>query len=177
MHYFEDNLATKKKSQTNKRSKFLISIVILSFMSLQAVAASAKLCPINLLSQESETFCDPNLYPFLHYPMYSKPIYEGYKVEQYRLFGILTDSTEIAINPEDLNLNFWLFREQVIYPILKNEQHKIQLAIKRYKAENKVNLVSLRLENHPVIVTKKGSRSGEIEVVKTIQTKELRARK
>lgn len=169
----------ENQSQGNlaKKSSLIISGLIFLFLALQLTAISRLLCKGQILTFLRGKACDPALYPFLTYPMYGEPRYAGHNIIQYFVYGTLADGQEVTILPEDLGFHFWLFDEHLIKPLLTDNRDKIQEAIALYQELHQEQLTSLRLENHPLVVSKQGAKPGEIEVIKTFSTTQLQGAK
>ena len=165
----------ENQSQANlgEKSSLIISGLIFLFLALQFTAISKLLCKRQILPFLSGQACDPALYPFLEYPMYGEPRYAGHNIIQYFVYGTLADGREVIISPEDLGFHFWLFDEHLIKPLLADDQEKIQEAIALYQDLHQQQITSLRLENHPLVVSKQGATPGENQVIKTFSSTQL----
>ncbi|WP_139294981.1 MULTISPECIES: hypothetical protein [Planktothrix] len=108
---------------------------------------------------------DPDLYPFLDYPIYPGARYEGVNINQYFLIGILEDGTEVTITSNDLNSSHDNFLRNILPQIEKQNLKLIENYVKIYEQKSSFNLVRLRLENHPLVITREGVNSTEKEVV------------
>ena len=147
------------------------SLIILGFLTLQTVAAFRILCPPGTLLHLAplRLLCSPSLYPFLDYPMYSDSFREGHKIEQFLVFGVLEDSTEVSILPVDLGLNFWLFRMGFVSSLLQGNRERMETYIELYHRKHQRQLIALRLENHPLVLSKEGVNQAPPQVLKAIQ--------
>ena len=154
----------------SRRIISLSSFIIVIFLVLQAVAAFRILCLPKSLSFFSflRISCPPALYPFLDYPMYSEPHREGDKIGQFSVVGILEDSTEIPILPEDLGLNFWLFRSVFMEALLQDKRDELRSFIKIYHARHRKQLTGLRLENRRWFISREGLREAPSQVFKSV---------
>lgn len=141
-----------------------ISLIILTYLGLQAGVTFGIFCP---------RFCPPWLWPFLTYPMYRNPHYEGEKFDRYFVFGTLENATEVPILPEDVGTDFWVFEKSFITPLLKDDRQNIKKFVELYQSRHKRKLVSLRLETHPLLISKQGGIASPTQVIKTIQLKAL----
>ena len=50
-------------------------------------------------------------WPFLTYPMYAGPRYDGDRFNEYQLFAETEGGERIALEAEDFGYSYWLFRE------------------------------------------------------------------
>ena len=145
------------------REKFnfaFISFVILSIIILQAAAS---------LGIVSKFFYNDRLWPILDYPMYSSAHYQGDSIDQYFLYGLLEDGSELPIPKEDLGLNFWKFLRGPVYAIIQDDVKLLNKYVKLYEDLHNQRLIGLRLENQPLILTKQGINPIPAQIVKTIQ--------
>jgi hypothetical protein len=145
------------KEQYKSLTKVSLSILIFSILSLQFSMAFLRFCPENRL----KSLCpripdDPAFYPFLDYPMYAGAMYEGVQVDQYFLFGVLEDGTEIPISEQEIQISRYNFIRKILPKIQDQNLMIIQEYVKIYEKNSQKNLVKLRLENHPLVITREG---------------------
>jgi hypothetical protein len=57
--------------------------------------------------------------------MYGEAFYEGDQIHQPLVFGVLENSTEVSILPEDLGLDFWLFSKGFVHALLYDDHEQI----------------------------------------------------
>ncbi|MGF1480881.1 MAG: hypothetical protein ACFB4I_15580 [Cyanophyceae cyanobacterium] len=165
-------MSNTDKTNFNKLVSLPISLVILLVLSFQALADLKKACP------EAQSWCsrlgsDPYFYPFLTYPMYSRRYYEGDKIEQYVLLGLLSDSSQVTILPEDLGMGFWLFQKNVIKAVIENDSEQIAQFVEQYQNTHNKTLTGLQLENHPLVLSRDSVSPGEPTVLKSIRLNAL----
>jgi hypothetical protein len=161
----------------------LTSLVIVTFLVLQTVAGFGGLI---LGSPPPSSYMyllhSPWSWPFLDYPMYAPPRYEGESIDQYFVFGTLEDSSEVPIRPDDLGLDFWLFSGitqgiGVVPALLRHDTKRIQDYIDLYRSRHNKRLVALRLENHPLILLRGGVKPGTPQVLKTFRFESIEQEK
>ena len=137
----------------------LVSLFILLFLLLQGYAAFGYY---------------GRLWPFLDYPMYSYSKHIGDSIDNYLLYGIQSDSTQVAILPEDLGLNFWKFLWGPVRAIRFNDNKEIQKYVSLYQSKRNYKLFGLQLMNNPLILTEEGVVPlPSPEVVNTVNVKEF----
>jgi hypothetical protein len=68
---------------------------------------------LQLFASQNPGYSAPYFWPFMDYPMYSPPYYEGSGHDQHYVVGIREDMSEVSIHPDDLGLNFWRFRNSL----------------------------------------------------------------
>lgn len=144
----------------------LVSLVIVIVLAFQAAATFRLLCPparINL----PQIVCEPATWPFVNYNMYSQPYYAGDLLNQYVLYGIVPDETEIIILPHDLGLTIFQF-EDFINALLNQDIQQARIYAKEYETQQRKSLRGMRLENHPVALLESGWREDAARVVMTI---------
>jgi hypothetical protein len=131
--------------------------VILVVLALQGIAA-AGLTPGPV--EES-----PFLWPFLDYPMYTQPHYEGDGVPRYRVTGITGDGREVEITPETLGTDYWIYQDAFLYSFMYRPQRdELEPGVRMYEGRHGVSLVEVRLENRPLVVTREGTVDGAPEL-------------
>lgn len=170
-----------RKSQDNPSKlalTLLISLVILGFLGLQLYTAQhlRVFWPKFRLQYAHKLLKPPKvpaLWPFIDYPMYNYPKYEGDKLNQYFIFGILEDSTEVLIRPEDLGLNYWIFMYGFKESLRKGNDKDIKNFAKLYESRHNKKLLGLRFEDRPLVLSKERVVPGSPEVVKNIKLEDL----
>jgi hypothetical protein len=177
-------IATGVQNSFKKLAVASISFVIATFLVLQAVAGFAPLildgpaghrtAAVARLFSNVYLVFPPMLWPFLDYPMYCLPHHKGDALDRYFVFGTLEDSTEVPIFPEDLGLHFWQFYGQsqqigVVVALLRENNKLIKTYVELYQSRHNKRLLGLRLENHPLILSREGANPGPRQVLKRIQ--------
>jgi hypothetical protein len=161
-----------------KRALGLISFVILILLILQGAATFRLFCPPLCISQSFSSyriFCSPALWPIIDYAIYHIPHYEGEKLDQPLLFGILEDFTEVQIFPEDLGLpsTRWAYREGLVSALDQATDEAVRKYVESYERRRFKKLIALRLENRPLVLSKIGLNPGQAEVLQTIHLSSL----
>lgn len=159
-----------KSSKQRQTTTWLISGIILLFLLLQAGMTFRVFCPPKPLKFLSflRVGCAPTLWPFVDYPMYSIPHYKGEKISRHFLFGILEDNREVLIQPQDVNLGFWIFEDQFLDPIRRNDQEKIRRAAALYENIKQQNLLGFRMEDRPFVIEREGAIPGKTKTFRMI---------
>jgi hypothetical protein len=114
------------------------------------------------------TVCSRELWPFLDYPMYSQVYFEGERLTRYAVIGVLEDSTEVQVLPEDLGGDFTFFRNHALKGLKDGNDHRISNVAEAYYQVNNTTLKGLRLENHPWILAREGMKDGSPEVLSSV---------
>jgi len=164
-----------KNLKQNQVATWLTSGIILLFLVLQAGMTFRVFCPPKPLGFLSflRVGCAPKLWPFVDYPMYSIPRHQGDKINQYFVFGILEDNREVLIQPHDLDLNFWIFEDQVIDAIRKKNQEQIRRSAILYQSIKHQKLLGFRLEDRPLMIGREGAKAGTVKTLRTIRLDQL----
>lgn len=140
--------------------RLAVSAVIFAVLGVQAIAA------FGLTPGPVER--SPFLWPFLDYPMYTQPHYEGDAVPRYRVVGVTEDGREVEITPESLGTDFWIYRNAFLFSFrFRGERHELESGVQLYELRHGVSLLEVRLENRPLVVTREGTMDGEVVRVGT----------
>src|SRR5688500_19069628 len=68
-------------------------------------------------------------WPIVAYPMYKEPHYDGDRVwYDVRTFAVLADGTRVELVRDDLGFDFWVYWQNVVQPIYKQEKRVVRLA-------------------------------------------------
>lgn len=158
---------------------YSVSLLILTILFLQAAIGFREVCPRSKYKLLSSFLIPchfpspPAFYPFLDYPMYSQPHYEGEQVDRYLLFGISENSATVPILPTDVGLTVNSFRKNVVRALLNNDREKLRAFVSLYQKKHKKTLIELRLENYPLTFSEEGIKPGAREITKAIVVKDL----
>jgi hypothetical protein len=145
------------------------SLVILFFLLFQAAATFRVLCPPESLDALASlrVACAPKLWPFLDYPMYADSHQAGETINRFQVVGTLKDSKEVVISPEDLGMNFWLF-QPFVHALGQGDIAEIKRYAAQYESRQGVELVQLRLETRPAVMTRQGVTFKPLKVVREV---------
>jgi len=148
------------EAETRSLGRILASGVIVLVLFLQAIAA------LGLTPGPIEK--TPFLWPFLDYPMYSTPHYEGDAIPRYRVVGTTADGREMQIDPETLGADFWIFRNAFLFPFrFRADRGELEPGVELFERRHGVTLVEVRLEDRPIVLSRSGSSQGPVELVGT----------
>lgn len=138
----------------------LVSAIILVPMALQTIASFAiTFGPIER---------PPFLWPFLDYPMYEDPHYAGESIHRQAVVAILADSSEVALAPRDLGVDFWQFQNLLNPAILRGDRARAENYRLLYEGRYPHHVVGFRLEDHPLVVVNGGLEEGQPSVLGTL---------
>jgi hypothetical protein len=100
--------------------------------------------------------------------MYSNVYFEGDPLTRYAVIGILEDSTEVQILPQNLGEDPNLFGTHAVKGLSNGDSSRIRNVVEAYYQVNGKMLHGLRLENHPWILAREGMRDGSPEVLSSV---------
>lgn len=135
----------------------LVSALIVTVLGLQTIAAlGVTLGPLH---------ASPFMWPFLSYPMYSAPHFEGDSIPRYRVVATTTDGTQIEVTPKTLGTNFWIHRNAFLKPLLNPDRRDdLVPGIELVERRHGVRLVEVRLEDRPLVLTGNGVLEAELQL-------------
>ncbi|MGB7085868.1 MAG: hypothetical protein WBD47_09965 [Phormidesmis sp.] len=99
---------------------------------------------------------DPDLYPFLNYPMYDNVQAEGVEVSQFVLVAVFADGTEKALSAEDFEVSSYWFNGSIMNAFQKEDDAKIRQYVAAYQNAGSKPFVALRLDDQPLKITEDG---------------------
>lgn len=146
-----DPLTSSDETRSTDQSLYRLfaSTVIVAVLVLQAVAS------IRLTVGPLER--SPYLWPFIDYPMYSQPRYEGDELPRHRVFGITEAGERIRITPEALDTDYWIFRDAFVFPFLHTPlRDDLAPGVELFESRRGVRLIEVQLEDHPLVLTREG---------------------
>ena len=96
------------------------------------------------------------LWPFTNYPMYSQAFEKGDIVREYTIYGIISESELVAIEPSHLGLNYFTFTRGPLRALLNNTKEKILFFGGLYQARQQKKLLGFILKEHSWRIDKHG---------------------
>jgi hypothetical protein len=97
------------------------------------------------------------LWPFLPYRMYHQVKVDGQRLGHlFNVYGVLKDSSKIALNADDLDMTYWFFRKNVQRGIRNGDARKTQSAIEWLCAQSGGELASLQIEDLGIAISRDG---------------------
>lgn len=129
--------------------KLFASAVIVGVLALQGIAV------LRLTPGPVEK--PPFLWPFVDYPMYHRPHYEGDTIPRQRVYGVLEDSTEVRVEPSDLGLEFWWLRRGLVFSMVGEDTSDVVGYARRYAERAGRSLTAFRLYRHPLVLRESGA--------------------
>jgi hypothetical protein len=94
-------------------------------------------------------------WPFLDYPMYSRPHYEGDRVSKVMVLGIREDGSEVPVTAAALGLGEWHFHI-FVKAVLSERRQVVEGLLDRYEKHEKVKLQGLRVVDRGQLFTRQG---------------------
>lgn len=103
-------------------------------------------------------------WPFLDYPMYSPPHYEGDAIPRPTLVGITSEARELEIRPEDLGVGYWQY---IVYlrAVQQADHATVRAMVRSYQVRQNVHLSALRLENRRLLLANGKVIPAPVEIV------------
>jgi hypothetical protein len=136
-------------------TRWVVSGVVVAVLAVQAIAA------FGLTPGPVEK--SPFLWPFLDYPMYSTPHYEGDGIPRYRVLAVTADGEELEVTPAALGSDFWIYRNAFLfsffYPGMRDE---LEPGVELLERRHGVTVLEVRLENRPLLLTREGTTEGPL---------------
>jgi hypothetical protein len=71
-------------------------------------------------------------WPILAYPMYRTAHFDGDRLEDYDVDAVLADGSRLRVDPEELQMSFWIFRSNVVYKIEAGNLQGLAPIVERY---------------------------------------------
>jgi len=147
-----------------RKPRILISILIIVLLAMQASASFRLFCLPAILRFQLTGFrvCDPSLWPFMSYPMYSMPHYPGERLDRPRIYAILGDRRQVLIRHMDLGLTITRYIN-LHRDLLEARDDELALLVSSlFEQLTGEGVIAIRLANHPVIFTESGFFPGSI---------------
>jgi hypothetical protein len=160
-------------SDFRKFVKPLLSLFIVLVLGFQVAATFRVLCPPARLGLP-QIACEPSTWPFVNYPMYSQAHYAGEKLNQFFVYGLLPDLSEVPIVPRDLGITFYQF-QALVEALNQGNMEESRFYAQEYEIRHDQPLIGLRLESHPMILEEGGWREGEPETLEQMVFEEERS--
>ncbi len=135
-------MATTPYQSAGTRKRW-ISLVILAVLLAQGLATVGSIEHLG--------------WPFVSYPMYSWPHHFGETIDRYMLFGTLENGAEVPITADDLNMNFWEYLWGPVQAVRKNKVTSVRSYLAHDRHLNSRVVVSVRLEDRPLLFTAHGT--------------------
>ena len=167
--------AMESETTLGKAKLFTISLLIFSLLALQVIASFRLLCLPDSIARfvPLVRICDPDLWPFLSYPMYSQPHYLGDRIDQPRIYGVLEGNTEVIISQRTLGIRITQFINIHRTILETKDEEQIRAIVELFERNTNQKLVSLTLGYDPVIFTEDGFVPGEPRKLLTIRVDTL----
>lgn len=150
---------------------YAISLLIISFLTLQFIASFRLLCLPDSIARfvPSVRICDPDLWPFLSYPMYSQPHYLGDRIDRPQIFGLLEDNTGVIVSNRSLGIRITQFINLHQTILDTKDEDQIWAIADLYERNTGQRLVELSFGYDPVIFTEQGFVPGEPRKLLTVR--------
>jgi hypothetical protein len=160
------------KGRSNRLAAPLTSGVILTFLTLQGAATFRIVCPPEAQFPSLSSFrilCAPALYPFLDYPLYAPPHYEGETIGWTLVFAQTEEMTERPVTARDLGVSAYRF-EKAFLRAIEGDHAAVHEYINLYQRKYGGNLVGFRVVRQPLILSREGIKRGPRDVLGSFRT-------
>lgn len=98
-------------------------------------------------------------WPFIAYPMYKTPHFEGERVlYDFEVYATHDDGSEALIDQGDLP--FWIYKLKLVNGLATDERGSVQPIVAAYCERTGKNVVEVRLQDMGVAVSRDGAVSG-----------------
>jgi hypothetical protein len=139
------------------RPQIAVSFIILFYLVLQFLTGFSIL-------PNSERY----YWPFLYYPMYGKPHFEGDTMDQYTVYGLLEKGDAVPIKFHDLGFPWRQFFDKSVDKILKNDTAEIEKVRQLYEKNQGVPLKGISIKVKKWKLKKNGIDVSELTTLKEI---------
>jgi hypothetical protein len=73
--------------------------------------------------------------------MYATARYDGDRFDEFELYAVVRDGTKIEVDPGDLGMGYWIFRKNVLNPLLTISGYfQRNTAARRLRAQKRAQL-------------------------------------
>lgn len=112
-------------------------------------------------------FSPPMFWPFVNYPMYAPPRFEGDTIRMYTVIATFSDGSEQRITAEDLGIGGWHFG-RFIGLIRVGDKEKVKEFLESYRSGHGQSLDSLRLELLPLVLYEDGPKPARSRLINSM---------
>ncbi len=140
-----------KYSSFKRVSFFILAVLVAQFATAFKLTCLPK--SLSFVPNSLRFACDPVLYPFLAYPMYSAARYPGDTHEDRELFGVLENGQQVLINEKSLGIGLYEFNSTYLHSLSQGKTDKIQDIVARYIDKKGERLTHLILKTYPILQT------------------------
>jgi hypothetical protein len=95
-------------------------------------------------------------WPMLAYAMYKEARYDGERLDEYEVYAVLKDETKLLIDRDDLGMSWWLFRSNVVKPVLSGQVERLTATIDRYCDQSEGALARLEVSDAGLAISAQG---------------------
>lgn len=136
---------------SDRTKRLLATIPIVAVLVLQAVASS-RAHAFHIGGFDG----DPELYPFISYPMHARAHFADEPLERLQLVGVRADSTTLVLSHRSLDLPYWIWRKNLVRGIEDREADAARLLASIVREQKGEHLVAVHLEDHPLMLAPHG---------------------
>jgi hypothetical protein len=103
-------------------------------------------------------------WPFIDYPMYSHPHYEGEKISRPVVIAVREDMKEMEIGPDDLGIQYWFFVRFVL-ALQRNNDTVIREYARVYEEKQGTKLAGFRVEDRGLLLSRDDVEPAPMEIL------------
>jgi len=157
--------------KTNSVAKAIFSLLILSTIAVQLQSALLTNACHLLKTPLCALPAEPDLYPFLDYPMYSRARTEAEAtVDKYKVIAVFADGSEKQLKGEDFGLSPYWFVGSLVPAFAEQDTSKITDYIEAYDARGNPPFVGFRVDMLSMAVTAEGLRTDDVLIGQQVST-------
>ena len=95
-------------------------------------------------------------WPMVAYPMYKTAHYDGERFDEYDLYAVLRDNSRIRIDPAELGMGYWIFRQNVLDGLLLDRVEPLSPIIARYCDQSRGATMRLEVSDRGLAISSHG---------------------
>ena len=95
-------------------------------------------------------------WPIIAYPMYKTAHFDGERLDDYEVAAVLADGSRLRVDPEELGMSFWTFRQNVAMKIERGRLEALAPTIERYCERSQRSLKRLELVDTGTAISASG---------------------
>ena len=99
-------------------------------------------------------------WPMVAYPMFKTAHYDGDRFDDFRVYAVLTDDTKLQIEPGDVGMSYWIFRQNMVGGLLNDRIEKLAPIIERYCDQSQGAMARLEVSDIGVAISAHGPIAG-----------------
>lgn len=94
------------------------------------------------------------------YPMYDRAHHDGDRLDEFKVYAVLKDETKLPIDRDNLGMSWWIFRRNVVKPVLSNQVERLTAIIDRFCKQSQGTLARLEVSDTGLAISAQGLVNG-----------------